>query len=295
MKIKVASRTSKLAIAQVEIIMKASGIEEYEIIKVKTKGDYQSEKGVIMFDKSNFVDEIDDIVLSGEADIGIHSGKDVPAKSYKNLETYHYDEGTNNNSFYKDILIFKNSKKAFFEPHMTVGTSSLRRKMQALHFLKAKSVENLNGNIDTRINLLNQGHFDCIILALAGCARLNFNLNYVILDHLTPLTQGKIAVRLRHNSKEKWWYAKIKKLSDNRSEEYSLVNDFLNRVEADCHSAIAVDCQKNIDNSFEMKVEAYGVKNFIKINSNGFYDECLKQAVNSFSSNGGEELLNEHN
>ncbi len=44
-----------------------------------------------------------------------------------------------------------------------------------------------------------------------------------------------------------------------------------------------------------MKVEAYGVKNFIKINSNGFYDECLKQAVNSFSSNGGEELLNEHN
>ena len=54
MKIKVASRTSKLAIAQVEIIMKASGIEEYEIIKVKTKGDYQSEKGVIMFDKSNF-------------------------------------------------------------------------------------------------------------------------------------------------------------------------------------------------------------------------------------------------
>ena len=295
MKIKVASRTSKLAIAQVEIIMKASGIEEYEIIKVKTKGDYQSEKGVIMFDKSNFVDEIDDIVLSGEADIGIHSGKDVPAKSYQNLETYHYDEGSNNNSFYKDILIFKNSKKPVFEPHMTVGTSSLRRKMQALHFLKAKSVENLNGNIDTRINVLNQGHFDCIILALAGCIRLNFNLNYVPLDHLTPLTQGKIAVRLRHNSNEKWWYAKIKKLSDNRSEEYSLVNDFLNRVQADCHSAIAADCQKHNDNSFEMKVEVYGVKNFIKINSNGVYDECLKQAVNSFSSNGGEELLNEHN
>ena len=295
MKIKVASRTSKLAIAQVEIIMKASGIEEYEIIKVKTKGDYQSEKGVIMFDKSNFVDEIDDIVLSGEADIGIHSGKDVPAKSYQNLETYHYDEGSNNNSFYKDILIFKNSKKPVFEPHMTVGTSSLRRKMQALHFLKAKSVENLNGNIDTRINLLNQGHFDCIILALAGCIRLNFNLNYAPLDHLTPLTQGKIAVRLRHNSNEKWWYAKIKKLSDNRSEEYSLVNDFLNRVQADCHSAIAADCQKHNDNSFEMKVEVYGVKNFIKINSNGVYDECLKQAVNSFSSNGGEELLNEHN
>ena len=295
MKIKVASRTSKLAIAQVEIIMKASGIEEYEIIKVKTKGDYQSEKGVIMFDKSNFVDEIDDIVLSGEADIGIHSGKDVPAKSYQNLETYHYDEGTNNNSFYKDILIFKNSKKPFFEPHMTVGTSSLRRKMQALHFLKAKSVENLNGNIDTRINVLNQGHFDCIILALAGCIRLNFNLNYVPLDHLTPLTQGKIAVRLRHNSREKWWYAKIKKLSDNRSEEYSLVNDFLNRVQADCHSAIAADCQKHNDNSFEMKIEVYGLKNFIKINSNGVYDKCLKQAVNSFSSNGGEELLNEHN
>ena len=143
--------------------------------------------------------------------------------------------------------------------------------------------------------LLNQGHFDCIILALAGCTRLNFNLNYVTLDHLTPLTQGKIAVRLRHNSREKWWYAKIKKLSDNRSEEYSLVNDFLNRVQADCHSAIAADCQKHNDNSFEMKVEVYGVKNFIKINSNGVYDECLKQAVNSFSSNGGEELLNEHN
>ena len=295
MKIKVASRTSKLAIAQVEIIMNASGIKEYEMIKVKTKGDYQSEKGVIMFDKSNFVDEIDDIVLSGEADIGIHSGKDVPAKSYQNLATFHYDEGGNSNSFYKDILIFKNSTKPFFQPNMTVGTSSLRRKMQASYFLKAKNIENLNGNIDTRINLLNQGHFDCIILAFAGCARLNFNLNYATLNHLTPLTQGKIAVRLRHNSKEKWWYEKIKNLSDNRSEEYSLVNDFLNRVQANCHSAIAVDCQKHIDNSFEMKVEVYGVKNFIKINSNGVYDECLKQAVNSFRSYGGEELLNEHN
>tara|TARA_B100000941_G_scaffold169403_1_gene120666 strand:+ start:822 stop:1709 length:888 start_codon:yes stop_codon:yes gene_type:complete len=295
MKIKVASRTSKLAIAQVEIVMNASGIKEYEIIKVKTKGDYQSEKGMIMFDKSNFVDEIDDIVLSGEADIGVHSGKDVPAKSYQNLATYHYDEGVNNNSFYKDILIFKDSEKPFFEPHMTVGTSSLRRKMQALHFLNAKNIENLNGNIDTRINLLNQGHFDCIILALAGCTRLNLNLNFGILNHLTPLAQGKIAVRLRHNSEEKWWYAKIKKLSDNRSEEYSLVNDFLNQIQADCHSAIAVDCQKHINNSFEMRVEVYGTKNFIKMNSNGVYDECLKQAVSSFRSNGGEELLNEHN
>jgi porphobilinogen deaminase len=79
---------------------------------------------------------------------------------------------------------------------MKLGTSSLRRKMQAKFHMNATNIEPLNGNIDTRLKKLNDGQYDCIILAEAGLSRLDFliqNQNYKRLDHVTCSGQGVLA------------------------------------------------------------------------------------------------------
>ena len=81
MTIKVGSRTSKLALKQVDIVMKTIGISDYEIIKIDTVGDQISRQNKVQFDKKNFVDDIDTLLVDNKIDIAIHSAKDMPASS----------------------------------------------------------------------------------------------------------------------------------------------------------------------------------------------------------------------
>ena len=80
MTIKIGSRTSKLALKQVEIAMNRIGVPSFEIVGVDTAGDREVENKV-QFDKKNFVEEIDDLLVDRKIDIAIHSAKDMPAVS----------------------------------------------------------------------------------------------------------------------------------------------------------------------------------------------------------------------
>ena len=80
MTIKIASRSSKLALAQVEEFVNYFEISDYKIIKVKTEGDKKSARGETLFDKSHFVTDIQKCLLNDEADLAVHSAKDTPAK-----------------------------------------------------------------------------------------------------------------------------------------------------------------------------------------------------------------------
>ena len=71
MTIKVGSRTSKLALKQVDIVMKTIGISDYEIIKIDTLGDQISRQNKVQFDKKNFVDDIDTLLVDNKIDIAI--------------------------------------------------------------------------------------------------------------------------------------------------------------------------------------------------------------------------------
>ena len=66
MTIKVGSRTSKLALKQVDIVMKTIGISDYEIIKIDTLGDQISRQNKVQFDKKNFVDDIDSLLVDNK-------------------------------------------------------------------------------------------------------------------------------------------------------------------------------------------------------------------------------------
>ena len=81
MTIKIGSRTSKLAVKQVEIAMNRIGVPSFEIVGVDTAGDKRSRENKVQFDKKNFVEDIDDLLVDRKIDIAIHSAKDMPAVS----------------------------------------------------------------------------------------------------------------------------------------------------------------------------------------------------------------------
>ena len=129
MKINIASRTSKLAMKQVELFVKTFSIKNYRLKEVSTQGDKLSEDGNVLFDKANFVTDIETCLLDETADLAIHSAKDMPAMKTDGLEHIYFIEGKSRKI--SDLLIFKKGTEAVYKKNMKLGTSSLRRKMQA--------------------------------------------------------------------------------------------------------------------------------------------------------------------
>ena len=289
MTIKIGSRTSKLALKQVEIAMKSIRVSNFEIVEVDTQGDKRSRENKVQFDKKNFVEDIDNLIVDKKIDIAVHSAKDMPAVSnFSDLDEIYISndlvQGDEKYNSRNDILIFRENVDPVFERNMKIGTSSLRRKLQSKFFLEATEIANLNGNIDTRIKKLNDGEYDCIILAKAGCERLQLNLNYLELDHLTSISQGSICLRFNKESEE------IHKLlgplnDDEMKRKINECNHFLNLIDADCNSAVAVDYRNDV-----LQAEVYGKKEFIKFSALNAED-----AFKRFKELDGLRLLNEHN
>ena len=288
MTIKIGSRTSRLALKQVEIAMKRIGVAGFKIIGVDTAGDKRSRENKVQFDKKNFVEDIDKLLLDRKIDIAIHSAKDMPAVSnYSDLDEIYISndliQGEEKYNSRNDILIFRKNVDPVFERNMKIGTSSLRRKLQSKFFLEAKEIANLNGNVDTRIKKLNDGKYDCIILAKAGCERLELDLNYSELDHLTSISQGSIC--LRFNKKREGILHLLEPFNDSKMKrKINECNHFLNLIDADCNSAVAVDYMGEV-----LQAEVYGKKEFIK-----FSGVNAEEAFMRFEELDGLRLLNEH-
>ena len=286
MTLKIATRSSKLALAQVEEFVSEFNISDYKIIKIKTEGDVKSAKGETLFDKAHFVTDIQKSILSGDADIAVHSAKDTPAKKTNGIERNFIISRTS-----KDVLVFKDNNN--FDSSMKLGTSSLRRKLQAFHFLKSSNVSGINGNVDTRLEKLYRGEYDCIILAKAGLERLRLlkELNYEEMDWITASGQGTLAVEMKEsfNENEKLLeiHSHIKNKLAKNCIEYE--RNILERVDAGCNSAIAIE---SISENFKQIIrgEIYGVKEFIT-----FSGASDIEAIEDIERQNGRRFLNEHN
>ena len=138
MTIKIVSRSSKLALAQVQEFIDVFSIKEYELINIKTRGDILSSQGEVLFDKANFVSDIEKSLIEEKADVAIHSAKDMPAEDTEYLNQLFFAKGEDR--VVSDLLIFRKDTEPVFDINMKLGTSSLRRKMQAKFHLKAKNI-----------------------------------------------------------------------------------------------------------------------------------------------------------
>ena len=287
MTIRIASRSSKLALKQVEIFSKAFLLEDYKLVEVLTSGDKMSAKGEVMFDKANFVNEIEQMIQKNSVDIAIHSAKDMPAQETEGLKHFYFIETQKRKI--NDLIIFRNDTDTVFEKNMKLGTSSLRRIMQAKFHMNAKNIQLLNGNIDTRIKKLNDGMYDCIILAEAGLSRLSSLLekqNYKQLEHITCSGQGVLAVQWKEGSKvgdfikSSLLFDQMKELN----EQIKMERDLLKKLNADCNSAISIFASDGF-----LQGEIFGRDKFITFSGNN-----VDQLYKDITANNGLNLLNEH-
>ena len=150
-------------------------------------------------DTGIFVKELEDGLISGAIDLAVHSVKDLPSKIPAKLRVAAFTQREDP----RDILITRRKNKGLLglDGGAIVGTTSLRRKAQILRLRPDLKVNDLRGNLDTRIRKLESGHYDAIVVAAAGIKRLRIrNLNagpIPVSLMLPPPGQGALGIEVR--------------------------------------------------------------------------------------------------
>ncbi|MEW6426547.1 MAG: hydroxymethylbilane synthase [Thermodesulfobacteriota bacterium] len=175
-----------------------------ELVRIVTKGDKILDVPLAMVGgKGLFVKEIEDALLREEVDIAVHSMKDVPTVLPDEL---HIGIITKREDPRDAFLSVKYGSVAELPAGARVGTSSLRRKSQLAAMRSDLVIEDLRGNLDTRVRKLDEGVYDAVILATAGLNRLN--MAHRITAHFSPeqmlpaIAQGAVGIELRKKDSE---------------------------------------------------------------------------------------------
>ena len=210
-KIVIGSRGSKLAILYAEKARKT--IVDYhtnlnrdsiDIKIIKTSGDIHHSKSLSEIGgKGLFSKQIEEELLDKKIDIAVHALKDLPSEETEGLETKIFLERNDP----RDVFISLNYKSIIYlKPRSVIGTSSFRRAAQLNILKKDLNINLIRGNVDTRINKLEQKEFDAIVLSYAGIKTLGLEKKisqvFSVEEMLPCVGQGVIALQTRKNDKE---------------------------------------------------------------------------------------------
>jgi len=148
-------------------------------------------------DKSRFVHGVEGALLAGEAEVGVHSAKDLPGEMSEDLEVAAVPPREDP----ADVWIGAGSSLDDVPEGARVGTASLRRRAQLLAVRPDLRVEELHGNVDTRLRKLAEGELDAIVLAAAGLRRLGreAEIGFAIpVETMVPAAgQGTLVLQIR--------------------------------------------------------------------------------------------------
>jgi hydroxymethylbilane synthase len=201
--LRIATRKSPLAMWQAEHVAAAltaihPGLQ-VEILGMTTKGDRILDAPLAKVGgKGLFVKELEQGMLNGEADIAVHSLKDVPVEFPAGLHLAVIMEREDP----RDAFVSNRFESLDQLPQgACVGTSSLRRQCQLAERRPDLRIEPLRGNVNTRLAKLDAGEYDAIILAAAGLIRLGFGSRIrgtiAPADSLPAIAQGAIGIECR--------------------------------------------------------------------------------------------------
>ncbi|MGQ0287269.1 hydroxymethylbilane synthase [Pasteurellaceae bacterium 22721_9_1] len=202
-RLKIATRQSPLALWQANYVkdrLQALYPDlQIELVKMVTKGDIILDTPLAKIGgKGLFVKELENALLNGEADIAVHSMKDVPMQ---------FPEGLGLSVICKredprDAFVSnKYHSLAELPQGAVVGTSSLRRQCQLKKLRPDLQIHSLRGNVGTRLSKLDNGEYDAIILAAAGLIRLGLAeriKSYIEVETSLPAAgQGAVGIECR--------------------------------------------------------------------------------------------------
>jgi hydroxymethylbilane synthase len=201
--LRIATRKSALALWQAEHVRQGLQLRhpglQVELVTMTTRGDQILDSPLAKVGgKGLFVKELEQALLEGRADIAVHSMKDVPVDLPEGLELAVILEREDP----RDAFVSNRCATLDELPHgARVGTSSLRRQCQLRAARPDLVLADLRGNVNTRLDKLDRGDFDAIILACAGLKRLGFSER--IRQELGPeiilpaIGQGAIGIECR--------------------------------------------------------------------------------------------------
>ena len=243
LKIRIATRKSKLALCQVEILKSYFDLGiETEILEVITPGDQILNKSLSEIGgKGLFIKELEKFILDGSADIAVHSMKDMETEIAQNtVISAVLPRGDRS-----DVLLGKYSTLDDLPYNAVIGTSSVRRAAFTKSYRPDLVIKLLRGNVETRIQKLEDGLFDAIILAKAGLDRLKINVGKQIPSDIIPpaATQGAIAIQSttnRNNKYEKDLNNYLFNINDNETYFETLAErSLLKTLDGSCRSPIS--------------------------------------------------------
>ncbi len=203
--LRIASRGSELALWQARAVERmlrdADPASPVEIKVTRTTGDRILDVPLAKIgDKGLFTKELDAALLAGEAELAVHSLKDVPTRVPDGLVIAAVGEREDP----RDVLLLAPGRAGGLDglpPGARVGTSSLRRRAQLRALRPDLEVADLRGNLNTRLEKLDRGAYDAIILAAAGVKRLGWTDRLAAYldppDWLPAVGQGALAIVCR--------------------------------------------------------------------------------------------------
>ena len=173
MKIRIATRKSELALWQAKYVSQKleslAAVSAVELVPLSTRGDEVLDRSLQKIGgKGLFIKELETAMQAGDADIAVHSMKDVPAEMPAGFCIGAVLERADPS----DALVSDGRVLSELPEGATVGTSSLRRQAQLKAIRPDIEIAPLRGNVNTRLRKLDEGQFDAIILATAGLERL---------------------------------------------------------------------------------------------------------------------------
>jgi len=299
-KIIIGSRGSKLSLAYAnkvkDLILNIDLTEgkKVTIETVQTSGDLFKDKKISEIGGKNlFCKEIEDKLIRKEIDIAVHSLKDMDSIETKGLVIQAYIERNDP----RESFVSKKFEKLSELNNGKIGSSSRRRELQLKLLNKNIKVENIRGNVDTRIKKVETGEFDGAILALAGLKMLNLEKYakeiFSIKDFIPTAGQGIIAVQCRED--DEYVRKVLKKINHKETEVCALAErSFLKTLGGDCDTAVGCSAILN-KGSVEINAQLFSddgqkVFNVMKLGKSNqpqllgklAGEEILKKSGNSF-------------
>ena len=294
--IRIGTRDSELALWQAHNVEKRLNDLGYktEIIAVKSQGDIILDKPLYELGITGiFTKTLDIAMINGQVDIAVHSMKDVPTALPIGIAQAAVMERANT----LDILVH-NGNLDFLNGEGTIATGSLRRQAQWLNKYPNHKVVDLRGNVNTRMQKLQQSDWNGAVFAAAGLERINLKpSNYIDLDWMIPApAQGAMVIVAMAN--DNFCREAVSELNDIQTEVCTHIErQFLKTLEGGCTApigALAVFVEDDIlfkgvlfsiDGKQKIEIEkTVPVQEWKKL---GFY--CAKEIL----ENGGIKLMSE--
>ena len=256
----IATRASKLALWQAyhikDRIEKEFPNIQVELNEITSRGDKILDKPLALIGgKGHFTKELEDEMLAGNADMAVHSLKDVPTYIPDGLELVAITKRQEQSDVF---LSHKFSSLEALPKGAVVGTTSLRRRMQLLRVRPDLVVKDLRGNVNTRLRKLKEGQYHAIILAYIGLARLDllkdipFTQKLPLSMMIPPMGQASLGIEIVSTNKKVREIAKF--LNDEESSLLTkLERDFISEIGAGCSAPVAVNATIDGDN---IKIES---------------------------------------